>query len=212
MSILGAEEITSQKPKQLLLALVLLLSGGGGQATADQVQPESVSHRLETKRGWIGNAEICSPQSQEFFPRQRTIPWVPVHSSRIAEADYYGRTFEASLKMDSRELFAYKLFMNIRGVPSYVSVALLGDQQRIVDTQKISQRAIFFLQDEAERLIRQLNIPEAYLIVTDSWNDVFIWQQAGNWYFSIKNNDRFVVFEFTERDIEYVCTYNGKGR
>ncbi|MGN5222258.1 hypothetical protein [Aeromonas veronii] len=203
------------KLDRFFLALALLLFGltvlQAATAADGQVRTVSEIHGSVKGGGDENNSGACNPQSDEFFPKQKITPWISVPSSRVAEVDYYGRIFEARIFVESRELFLYKVLMNIRGVPSYVSVGVLGEKQLVIDTRKISLGAIFFLQNEAARLIRELKKSEIYHVLSYG-GDISIWEHGGKWYFSKWKNDEFIVFEFTERDIGYVCNYNEQGR
>lgn len=202
------------KLDRFFLTLALLLFGLSvlqAATAAGQARTVSEIHGSVKGRGGENNSGACNSQSDEFFPKQKIIPWIPVPSSRVAEVDYYGRVFESRIFVESRELFLYKVLMNVRGVPSYVSVGVLGEKQLVIDTRKISFGAIFFLQNEAVRLIRELKKSEIYHVLSYGSGDISIWEHGGKWFFSKRKNDEFVVFEFTERDIVYVCNYNEQG-
>jgi hypothetical protein len=173
----------------LLIALALVALLQGCQAASDD--PGS----------------FCDPDSEGFYRRQATVTWEPVAPERIAEADYRGRIFEARIRAKEQELFGYKVLMNIRGKPIYVSVALLDREQAVVDVKQLGAKARMLLQNEAMEVARQRRDKRAFVSLASNEYDIHLWSWRSSWYFSVDAAEHFSVFEIVGNTVGYVCTY-----
>lgn len=153
---------------------------------------------------------FCDPASDSFYRRQRTVEWQPVPAERIAEADYHGRTFEARISEQGRDVYAYRVLMNIRGKPIYVSVALLDRPQEIVDVKRLAAEARMFLQNEAMKVAREQPDKRAFVALS-SHSDILLWSWRSNGYFSVEGPEDFSVFQIAGNTVEFVCTYPSAG-
>lgn len=150
---------------------------------------------------------FCDPQSEDFYRRQSTVPWEPVPRERIAEADYYERTFEARIRYGEEELFAYKVMMNIRGKPTYVFVALLDERQAVIDLKPLASKAKVVLGEAASKVVREQRARAAYVSLASVEYDILLWPWRSSWYFSMDAAQGFSVFEIAGNTVGYVCTH-----
>lgn len=150
---------------------------------------------------------FCDPQSENFYRRQSPVAWKPVPRERIAEADYYERTFEARIKYAEQELFAYKVMMNIRGKPIHAFVALLDRRETIIDIKPMASKARIVLQEEAMDVAREQHATAPFLSLSSNKYDILLWPWRSSLYFSVVDPERFSVFETTGNTVGYICTY-----
>lgn len=150
---------------------------------------------------------FCDSSSTEYAPRKQKLSWQPVAAERIAEADYYGRTFEAQLRIAGEDLFAYKVVMNIGGGPAFVSVALLDRRQEIIDVKQLAAQARMLLQNEALKVVRERRLKQAYPALASNQGEISLWSQGADWYFIVQAPESFSVFNIAGNTVEYVCTH-----
>jgi hypothetical protein len=153
------------------------------------------------------SSRFCDPRSEDFATRKPTVSWQPVDNYRIAEADYYGRVFEARLHLDRQEQFAYKVVMNVGGGPAFVSVALLDHRQERIDVGQLAAKARMLLQNEALEVVRKQRLKQAYPTLVSNEGEILLWSQGAAWHFTARTPERFAVFEIAGDTVEYVCTY-----
>lgn len=178
--------------KDLLIALALVALLHGHRAASD------------TSDGF------CDPGSDSFYRRQTRVEWQPVPAKRIAEADYHGRTFEARIREQGRDVYAYRVFMNIRGKPIAVSVALLDRPQEVVDVKRLAAEARMFLQNEAMKVAREQPDKRAFVALS-SHSDILLWSWRSNGYFSVEGPKNFSVFQIAGNTVKLVCTHSSAG-
>jgi hypothetical protein len=162
---------------------------------------------VAAEEGRSASSGFCDPGSADFATRKPTVPWQPVANERIAEADYYGRVFEARLRSDQEEQFAYKVVMNVGGGPAFVSVALLDRRQERIDVEQLAAQARMLLQNEALKVVREQRMKQAYPTLVSSRGDIQLWSRGATWYFTARTPERFAVFEISQDTVKYVCTY-----
>jgi hypothetical protein len=150
---------------------------------------------------------FCDPSSEEFYRKQKLLPWLPVAPEQIVEADYRSRVFEARLPGPPQDLFAYKVLMNIQGSASYVSVALMDRKQSDIDVKQLASQARMLLQDEARKVARERRAKEAFVTLASSHYTIALWPWHSRWFFSVDADERFSVFEIAGTTVGYVCTY-----
>lgn len=150
---------------------------------------------------------FCDSRSEDFATRKPTVPWQPVANERIAEADYYGRVFEARLRLDGEEQVAYKVVMNVGGGPAFVSVALLDRPRERIDVEQLAAQARMLLQNEALKVVREQRLKQAYPTLVSNQGDILLWSRGATWYFTARTPERFAVFAIAQDTVEYVCTY-----
>lgn len=176
-----------KKVLPVALALVTLLQGGVATSEASD--------------------GFCDPHSESFYRRQRTVVWEPVPPERIAEADYHRRIFEARIRDRGRELFGYRVLMNIRGKPIHASVALLDRPQEIIDVKQLASQARMLLQNEALKVAREQRDKSAFVSLSSNDYDILLWSWRSSWYFSVDAPERFSVFEILGNTVGHVCSY-----
>lgn len=155
------------------------------------------------------SGDPCDSNSEAFYRRQTTVTWQPVPAERVAEADYHGRTFETRIREQERDVYAYRVLMNMQGKPIYVSVALLDRPQEIIDVERLAAEARMFLQNEAMKVVRERRDKKAFLALSDNRHDILLWSWRSSWYFSVDAPEDFSVFRITGNTVELVCSYPG---
>jgi hypothetical protein len=153
------------------------------------------------------NGRFCDPSSSDFATRKPSVTWQSVDNNRIAEADYFGRVFEARIQIDGREQFAYKVAMNVGGGPAFVSVALLDRPQDRIDVQQLAAQARLLLQNEALKVVREQRLKQAYPTLASNRGEILLWSHDAKWYFTARTPERFEVFAIVGGTVEYVCTH-----
>jgi hypothetical protein len=154
-----------------------------------------------------GAVAFCDFDSKGFYRRQQTVPWQPVAPERIVEEEYRGRIFETRFRDKDQDLYGYRVFMNIRGKPVYVSVALLDHPQSTIDVKQLAAKAKLLLQNEAMKAARELQDKRAFVSLASNEYDILLWEWRSRWFFSVDAPERFSVFEIVGNTVGYVCTY-----
>lgn len=160
----------------------------------------------------VKSVAVCDPNSEAFLPKQHSVPWVLLEPARVAESDYRGRIYEAVVVAESRILYAYKIFMNIRGFPSYAYAVVMEERVEVVGPKELSGKVAIRLKEAADKVTRNVSGREkAFVLLHRPKSEINIWGENGVLYFSIEDDGRFAVFEIDGREIGYVCTYFGEG-